>query len=37
MLADDLVRMLRDARRTELELLEGLTESQMLGSPAHFI
>ena len=35
--ADGLVQMLRDARRTELELLEGLTEPQMLGSQAHFI
>src|SRR5581483_2748886 len=36
-LAADLVQALRDARRVELELLEDLTESQMLGSPAHFI
>jgi gamma-glutamyl hercynylcysteine S-oxide synthase len=35
--ADDLIATLRDARRTELELLEGLTEPQMLGSQAHFI
>jgi iron(II)-dependent oxidoreductase len=34
---DDLVQILRDARRTELELLEGLTEPQMLGHQAHFI
>src|SRR5215469_9753654 len=35
--ADDLVQALCDARRTELELLEGLSEPQMLGSQAHFI
>ena len=34
---EDLVQSLRDARRIELELLEGLTEPQMLGSQAHFI
>jgi ergothioneine biosynthesis protein EgtB len=35
--AEGLVGDLLDARRTELALLDGLTESQMLGTRAHFI
>jgi iron(II)-dependent oxidoreductase len=35
--ADGLLCDLVDARRTELELLDGLTEPQMLGTRAHFI
>ena len=35
--ADHLVQALHDARRTELELLDGLTDPQMLGTRAHFI
>src|SRR6266511_1818275 len=35
--ADRLLGDLADARRTELELLDGLTEPQMLGTRAHFI
>ena len=34
---DGLLGDLVDARRTELELLEGLTEPQMLGARAHFV
>jgi ergothioneine biosynthesis protein EgtB len=33
----DLVDALLDARRVELELLDGLTDAQMLGTPAHFL
>jgi iron(II)-dependent oxidoreductase len=35
--AEALVAALLDARRTELELIEGLDERQMLGTRAHFI
>ena len=35
--ADGLVDGLLDARRVELELLDGLTDAQMLGVPAHFL
>jgi iron(II)-dependent oxidoreductase len=35
--ARELIQALHDARRVELELLEGLTEPQMLGAQAHFI
>src|SRR6266446_2486825 len=35
--ADALAEALIDARRVELELLDGLTEDQMLGTRAHFL
>jgi iron(II)-dependent oxidoreductase len=35
--AQDLVRALVDARKVELELFEGLGESQMLGEKGHFL
>src|SRR5262249_4224468 len=35
--ADALLHALLDARRVELELLDGLTDSQMLGTPRHFV
>src|SRR5690349_7521776 len=35
--ADDLADTLRDARRVELSLVEDLTETQMLGTRAHFV
>jgi iron(II)-dependent oxidoreductase len=35
--ADALIDALMDARRVELELLDGLTEAQMLGTQAHFL
>src|SRR5436190_202908 len=35
--ADGLLGDLVDARRTELELLDGLTEPEMLGTRAHFV
>ena len=35
--ADGLLGDLVDARRTELELLDGLTEPEMIGTRAHFI
>src|SRR5262245_61569287 len=34
---DDLLHALCDARRVELELFEGLADSQMLGNRAHFL
>src|SRR5215813_1439053 len=35
--ADALVAALLDARRVELELLDGLTDAQMLGAAQHFV
>src|SRR5712691_561491 len=35
--ADVLAGALLDARRVELELLDGLTDDQMLGTPGHFL
>ena len=35
--AEALADALLDTRRVELELLDGLTDPQMLGSPAHFL
>jgi gamma-glutamyl hercynylcysteine S-oxide synthase len=35
--ADDLLAALADARRFELEILEGIAESQLLGQQAHFL
>jgi iron(II)-dependent oxidoreductase len=35
--AEALIDALLDARRVELELLDGLTDGQMLGSKAHFL
>jgi hypothetical protein len=35
--ADALLHALLDARSVELELLDGLTASQMLGTPRHFV
>src|SRR5260370_28926252 len=35
--AEDLLRTLVDARNVELELLDGLADSQMLGEKGHFL
>src|SRR5688500_18176750 len=34
---DRLLEALLDARSVELELLDGLTDAEMLGSPQHFV
>jgi len=37
MKSDDLLRALVDVRAVEMQLLDGLADSQMLGREAHFL